>query len=339
MKNSSPTTPWRILVLAPTPKDATFTFQILNNEGMNAFICQTLQEVCHEIKQGAAAAILTEEAILSDSTNILEKTLNAQPVWSDFPLIVLMPAGADSMTNIQKLQAIGNMTLLNRPLQIATLISMLSAALRDRKRQYHQREYLIEHEHYTRVLEENEKYTRSIINNAPDAVIMLDEKGLITEWSTQAESLFGWSYDEALRQPMLPMIIAPVRSDLLQKSITEYLQSGGEHFVLNKRLEISALNRKRITFPIELSITVQSLKGKSFFTCFIRDITQRNAAEQQLIEARNAAEAANIAKTEFLANMSHEIRTPMNAVVGLTYLLAQSKTLNEQQKNLLIHYK
>ncbi|MES2206015.1 MAG: ATP-binding protein [Pseudomonadota bacterium] len=328
-------TPWRILVLAPTPKDAEFTFKILKNEGLSTLVCQNLQEVCDEIEQGAAAAILTEEVILSDKSGVLEKTLHAQPVWSDLPLIVLMPTGGGTPATIQQLQAIGNMTLLNRPLQISTLISTLNAALRDRKRQYYQRDYLIEREHYALALEENEKFTRSVINNALDAVIMLDEQGLIREWNTQAELLFRWERHEVLMQPMLPKMLTQKHFNLLNKSINDYLRSGGDHFILNKRVEFSALNKNGFVFPIELSLTAQSLKGEIFFIGFIRDITQRIAAEQQLIEARNAAETANIAKTEFLANMSHEIRTPMNAVVGLTYLLAQSKSLTEQQKKFI----
>ncbi|CAK9253537.1 unnamed protein product [Sphagnum jensenii] len=78
-----------------------------------------------------------------------------------------------------------------------------------------------------------------------------------------------------------------------------------------------------------------------------RDITDRKEMEEKLLDsegrirlaledlvkARNSAEAANIAKSEFLANMSHEIRTPMNAVVGLANILASTGPLTEKQKD------
>jgi CheY-like chemotaxis protein len=66
-----------------------------------------------------------------------------------------------------------------------------------------------------------------------------------------------------------------------------------------------------------------------------RDRTQQRQAQEALLEARNAAEAANIAKTEFLANMSHEIRTPMNAIIGLSAILAHSAPLTERQQDFI----
>ncbi|MCP5277028.1 MAG: PAS domain S-box protein [Thiobacillus sp.] len=80
--------------------------------------------------------------------------------------------------------------------------------------------------------------------------------------------------------------------------------------------------------PVELNLYyLQATEAESArFIVFVMDITQRKAAEAALLRARDAAEAASVAKSAFLANMSHEIRTPMNAIMGLSHLLRRDGT-------------
>jgi signal transduction histidine kinase/ActR/RegA family two-component response regulator len=136
----------RVLIVMPTVKDAQTTATIFQKEKIAAFTCKTMAEVCDEIAKGAAAAIITEEMLLGDPARTLEKTLSDQPQWSDFPVIVLTPAGNDSPHAVNALNAIGHMTLMKRPVQISELISSVHSALRDRRRQYMMRHYLHERE-------------------------------------------------------------------------------------------------------------------------------------------------------------------------------------------------
>ena len=136
----------RILILMPTHRDAQTTADILCKEGMEAFVCSNIQEICNEISKGVAVAVVTEEALLTDQTGILEKTLKEQPQWSDLPIVVLTPAGRDSPHAIKALNAIGHMTHMKRPVQISELLSSIRSGVRDRQRQYTMRHYLAESE-------------------------------------------------------------------------------------------------------------------------------------------------------------------------------------------------
>jgi len=132
----------RILVLAPTMKDAETTQRIFSGAGLESFICKNVVELCHEMEMGAGAMVVTQEAILSDEMQQLNDGLKKQPPWSDYPLIVLTPAGVESQKALQALESVGHMTLMKRPVQVSTLISTAEAALRDRKRQYKIRDLL-----------------------------------------------------------------------------------------------------------------------------------------------------------------------------------------------------
>src|SRR5688572_2643600 len=84
----------RVLVLAPTRKDADLTCSDLRQAGIECSPCSTLLDITSEIEKGAGAAILTEEAVALDQVEPLLKALHNEPGWSDFPVIVLTAGGA-----------------------------------------------------------------------------------------------------------------------------------------------------------------------------------------------------------------------------------------------------
>jgi signal transduction histidine kinase/CheY-like chemotaxis protein len=141
-----------IFILAPTRKDAETTATICRKFGIASHICNSLEELCIGIKNMAGAAIVTEEALLSDKTGIMHKTLNEQPSWSDFPLIVLKRGGIESPAATLIIEKIGHMTLVKRPVPISILVSAIRTALRDRNRQYVVRDIIKEQEIYSRDL-------------------------------------------------------------------------------------------------------------------------------------------------------------------------------------------
>src|SRR5947209_55355 len=86
----------RVLVLAPTARDAAASRTVLAAAGVGCAACRSLDEVCRELGRGAGAAVMPAEAVLNDREGCLAARLAAQPAWSDYPLIVLTAAGAES---------------------------------------------------------------------------------------------------------------------------------------------------------------------------------------------------------------------------------------------------
>ena len=131
----------RVLVLPPTPRDGTITCDLLARVGIAAETAQTVSAIAREIHGGAAAVLLPEEMVAGGEVELL-RVLREQPPWSDLPILVMTRPGADSANAAHAVRVLSNVTLLERPLQVATLVSAIRTALRARERQYQIRAHL-----------------------------------------------------------------------------------------------------------------------------------------------------------------------------------------------------
>ncbi|HKQ36495.1 MAG TPA: HAMP domain-containing sensor histidine kinase [Verrucomicrobiae bacterium] len=130
----------RLLVLMPTRKDTERTIASLGASGISCVPCADLEHLCREISGGAGAALLPEEAIMTDRSGCLKGTLASEPAWSGFPLIVLTRQGSTRISLPNDLPI--NVTLVERPVRMVTLKSVVDTALRHRRRQYQLRAVL-----------------------------------------------------------------------------------------------------------------------------------------------------------------------------------------------------
>jgi diguanylate cyclase (GGDEF)-like protein/PAS domain S-box-containing protein len=139
-----------------------------------------------------------------------------------------------------------------------------------------------------------------------DAVVQMDFDGYITGWNQQAEKIFGWSAEEILEQTIEQTIIPERYREAHRMGMQRYL-AGGETSVLNKLIEIHALNRDGHEFPVELSISVINSPDLQEFSAYIRDISQRKQAETIIWNQANFDSLTSLPNRNlFLERLKHE---------------------------------
>src|SRR6185437_3226649 len=136
----------RVLVLAPTARYGATSSTLLAAADVDCAILDSIPSVCCAAREGAAALLLTEEALTPQNVVCLTALLREQPPWSDLPILILTPGGVDYERAAATFETLGNVTLLDRPVRIAMFVSAVRTAIRARHRQYQIREHLAEQE-------------------------------------------------------------------------------------------------------------------------------------------------------------------------------------------------
>ncbi|NMX34009.1 response regulator [Pseudomonas sp. WS 5413] len=143
--SSLPAISERAIILAPLGRDSTLALMMLNEAGFSGIAAPNLSSLCDELEQGAGLLIIAAEALHGVGLEPLLEYLQQQPAWSDLPIVLLTHHGGTEQNASSHLSArLGNITLLERPFHPVTLISLVTTALRGRRRQYEARDRLID---------------------------------------------------------------------------------------------------------------------------------------------------------------------------------------------------
>src|SRR6201993_1404347 len=129
----------QVLLCAPFGKDAEILSEIVSSEGLRVTRCSSLDEIAHRFSGRTDFILLTEEALVSTSFQAIQRTLRKQEPWSDIPIILLASAGPTpsrwTTGFVSKLGNDANVSILERPVRVPTIISVLPSANRARNPQ------------------------------------------------------------------------------------------------------------------------------------------------------------------------------------------------------------
>jgi PAS domain S-box-containing protein len=150
---------------------------------------------------------------------------------------------------------------------------------------------------------------QSVLDTALDAVVVMDSHGDIIGWNDHAAASFGWSADEALGQRLSELIVPPSLREGHERGLAHFLATG-EGPVLNRRIEVAAVNRAGEEFPIELSVAPSDQFGERLFIGFLRDITERKAAAER--------------QQRILQESEHRVKNMLTVVAAIAQQTARS---------------
>lgn len=172
------------------------------------------------------------------------------------------------------------------------------------------------------------------VGTSLDAIIVADSAGRVLDFNNAASMTFGYSRSEAVGADLGALIVPPHMRAAHDNGMARMNRYGSFRVVNSGRFQMSAVRKGGAEFPVEMSIASHNTTDGMIFIAFLRDISDRVTAEKALLDARDAAMAAEKSKTNFMAVMSHEMRTPLNGVMAALEI-ARGMTSNAKQARFL----
>ena len=256
----------RVLLLALTAKDAELTQRILSRAGVECLKCASLRQVCDDLNVGAGAVLIPEEAVVQSHDPCLAVWLAGQPPWSDLPVLVSARPGADSAAVAQAMDILGNVTVLERPMRVAALVSAVRTALRARHRQYLTRDQMLQ-------VSRSERDLRDFFENASVGLHWVGPDGTILQVNQTELEMLGYAREEYVGRHIAEFHVdQPVIEEILARL------SAGETL---REFPARIRSKDGTILDVRINSNVLFEDGRFIHTrCFTRDVTELKRASE-----------------------------------------------------------
>lgn len=276
----------RVLVLAPLGRDAVLLSQMLETAGFVSERCNDAADFQRKLREGAGAVLLTEEALTPETTKLLNEVRLGQPAWSDLPMLLLVSSDWQGFKS--SFAQNGNVTVLERPTRVPTLVTVTRSLLQARQRQYQVRDLLAQQENTNETLEKRvrertaalkaahtqteaeHRQVTAILGSISDAFIVLGQDYRLTRLNQKGEEL-------------IETLTGQRKVDVMGKTLWETIP-GTEHSLFGENYRKAMLEGVSVSFegffpPFESWFEVRVYPSEEGLAIYFQDITQRKTSE------------------------------------------------------------